>query len=604
MLGNKAIRLQRLLDAGFDVPAFVAIDSTDMELAAGAIASRVLADLPAGRYAVRSSALAEDGGAASMAGRFRTELDVGSDDLAAAIDRVRADAKAKLGTLDDFSLVVQSFVEPDFAGVTFTRDPLEGRETVVEYHAGRGDAVVGGLVVPERLAFYRTQTEVKTSLPNFVEARRAFVEIERLFGEPQDIEWCVSGGTWFFLQSRPVTALDPSTTATNERLDATLPTGRFFFEKTGVCEVAPRPSDETLDLLRRMYADGGPVASAYRALGIAYRDTSFLRVVEGELYVDRERELQSLFPSHSYFFDDSYRPRPVRIKGFLTSLRNARRLRSIATMSQPFPPQPGCGTVREAILDALDRPFASTTRDEAVDAFLTDYEAVFAANLRADAAAQLLERSLPRSVPIASALAFVPSGLPKPQIAPTGLVGNTLDLSDPTAFVTIPEKLQTPDVPPTIPVNLLRDAQIALRLREYGRWLAIRHLTHIRSLSQLPTPGVGCKPAPMPFVLPTILTDRPLRLPSSGPIGISSGIAEGILSTVPVPGTILVIDSLTPDLANHPGLLGVIAFRGGILSHYAIIARELGIPVIVRADAMRLPIGSRVRMDGATGEVR
>ncbi len=104
--------------------------------------------------------------------------------------------------------------------------------------------------------------------------------------------------------------------------------------------------------------------------------------------------------------------------------------------------------------------------------------------------------------------------------------------------------------------------------------------------------------------LPSVLTDRPIARPSTGPVGVSAGIAEGILSAVPTPGTILVVDSLTPDLANHPNLFGVIASRGGILSHYAIIARELGIPVIVRVDAMRLPIGSRVRMDGTTGEVR
>ena len=607
MLGNKTLRLQQLRDAGFSVPVFIAIDSGEMSLPANTIAARVIDELPAASYAVRSSAIAEDGDASSMAGQFRTELDVTPERLAEAINLVRSDATAKLAGLDDFSLIIQAFVEPDFAGVTFTRDPLGGRETVVEFHRGRGDKVVGGEVVPERVAFYRGQAEVKTMLPAFETARQAFLKIESLFGAPQDIEWCVANGTWFFLQSRPITALSPSTTAMNARIDEALPAGRFYFEKTGVCEVAPIPSPETLDLLRRMYANGGPVDSAYRSLGIVYRDTTFLRVVEGELYVDRERELQSLLPSHSYFFDDSFRPRPVRIRGFLTSLRNAKRLRTIGTVPN---------SLIDELLSALDRPLVSTTRDEAIDAFLRDYETVFLMNLYADAAVRRLESFLPADVTIATALSFVPAKMPGPWTPPSGLTGNTLDLSDSTTFVAIPERKETPDIPPSIPVDLLRDAQVALRLREYGRWLAIRHLTRIRSLTQLPTPsvtavsgtapegGVGSKPAPVSPVLPTLLTDRPVAAASSGPLGVSAGVAEGILSTVPTPGTILVVDSLTPDLANHSNLLGVIASRGGILSHYAIIARELGIPVIVRADAMRLPIGSRVRMDGTTGEVR
>lgn len=604
MLGNKTIRLQRLRDAGFGVPPFVAIDSSEMSLPAETIAARAIDELPAASYAVRSSAIAEDGDASSMAGQFRTELDVAPERLAEAIDTVRSDATGKLGGLGDFSLIIQAFVEPDFAGVAFTRDPLGGRETVVEFRPGRGDKVVGGEVVPERVTFYRGQAEAKTTLPAFETARQAFLKIESLFGAPQDIEWCVANGTWFFLQSRPVTALSPSTTAMNARLDETLPAGRFYFEKTGVCEVAPRPSAETLDLLRRMYANCGPVDSAYRALGIAYRDTSFLRVVEGELYVDRERELQSLLPSHSYLFDDSFRPRPVRIRGFLTSLRNAKRLRTIGTVPN---------SLIDELLSALDRPLVSTTRDEAIDAFLRDYGTVFLMNLYADAAVRHLESSLPATVAVATALSFVPPGMAEPLTPPLNLVGNTLEFTDASPFIAIPERAETPSIPPTIPTDHLRDAQAALRLREYGRWLAIRHLTRIRQFPQLPTPSVGSKHelptlgvgsnSPLP-ILPDILTDRPIAVASSDPLGVSAGIAEGILSNIPIPGTILVVDSLTPDLANHPNLLGVIASRGGILSHYAIIARELGIPVIVRADAMRLPIGSLVRMDGTTGEVR
>ena len=51
---------------------------------------------------------------------------------------------------------------------------------------------------------------------------------------------------------------------------------------------------------------------------------------------------------------------------------------------------------------------------------------------------------------------------------------------------------------------------------------------------------------------------------------------------------------------------GLIVERGGLLSHTAIIGRELRIPTIVGAEeaTRRIPDGAEVFMDGGTGEVR
>ena len=61
-------------------------------LARAEAAERVLAELPAGDLAVRSSARNEDGFSESNAGKFQSELNVGFDaeSLAAAIERVIA----------------------------------------------------------------------------------------------------------------------------------------------------------------------------------------------------------------------------------------------------------------------------------------------------------------------------------------------------------------------------------------------------------------------------------------------------------------------------------------------------------------------------------
>jgi pyruvate,water dikinase len=69
---------------------------------------------------------------------------------------------------------------------------------------------------------------------------------------------------------------------------------------------------------------------------------------------------------------------------------------------------------------------------------------------------------------------------------------------------------------------------------------------------------------------------------------------------------VLVVRHLEPSLAgvlSH--LAGIVAETGSVLSHLAILAREMGVPVVVAVpDALtRFPAGSTVTVDGATGEV-
>ncbi|MBI5266095.1 MAG: hypothetical protein HY851_02570 [candidate division Zixibacteria bacterium] len=96
-------------------------------------------------------------------------------------------------------------------------------------------------------------------------------------------------------------------------------------------------------------------------------------------------------------------------------------------------------------------------------------------------------------------------------------------------------------------------------------------------------------------------------------IGCSSGVADGCAVVVRDPShatirsdQILVAESTDPSwvflMLNSKG---VVVERGSILSHTAIVGRELGIPTVVGvANATRLiPSLARVRINGGTGEV-
>jgi pyruvate,water dikinase len=69
---------------------------------------------------------------------------------------------------------------------------------------------------------------------------------------------------------------------------------------------------------------------------------------------------------------------------------------------------------------------------------------------------------------------------------------------------------------------------------------------------------------------------------------------------------VLVVRTLDPGLAGVlPGLGGLVAETGSVLSHLAILAREYGVPTVVGfPDAPdRFAEGTWVVVDGSTGEV-
>lgn len=75
----------------------------------------------------------------------------------------------------------------------------------------------------------------------------------------------------------------------------------------------------------------------------------------------------------------------------------------------------------------------------------------------------------------------------------------------------------------------------------------------------------------------------------------------------PEPGDVLVVRTLSPTLAAHlPVVAGIVSETGSVLSHLAILAREYDVPTVVAvSDALhRFPVGTRLLVDGDSGEVR
>ena len=104
--------------------------------------------------------------------------------------------------------------------------------------------------------------------------------------------------------------------------------------------------------------------------------------------------------------------------------------------------------------------------------------------------------------------------------------------------------------------------------------------------------------------------------PASGVLrglGCSAGVAEGHVrvvtdarSDLALAGTVLVAQRTDPGWAPlFPGLAAIVVERGSLLSHSAVLARELGIPAVVAVPGVveLLREGERVRVDGGAGTI-
>jgi Pyruvate phosphate dikinase, AMP/ATP-binding domain/Cyclic nucleotide-binding domain len=275
LYGAKAVGLGDAIRAGLPVPPGLALPGPEVDsIASGEIAATT-ALLEAVRalptpLAVRSSAVGEDSAGASFAGQHITVLNVPSaEDVEAAVREVwwsaNSDAaityRKRLGVFarPSVGVVVQSLLQPDTAGVMFTRNPITGTaERMIEASWGLGEAVVSGRVIPDSFrvdpggdVLERRPGLKKFAIrsapdggtvdedvaPDLVESlclsdeqlgalSDLAADCERVYGAERDIEWAFADGQLYLLQCRALTtsagAAAPATAKASEVLTESL----------------------------------------------------------------------------------------------------------------------------------------------------------------------------------------------------------------------------------------------------------------------------------------------------------------------------------------------------------------------------------------------
>ena len=189
-----------------------------------------------GPFAVRSSAVGEDGDRLSFAGQFETVLGVAGriDELSDALRKCWRSAfgarvldyRRRSGTVSDaarLAVVIQRLVSGDASGVLFTLDPVTGDRTRMRVSAcrGLGEALVSGAVDADEYVIRSDGAEIETRTAMDAAGRGGRVlerdalvtlaavgrRIEEREGGPRDIEWTMLDGELWILQARPVTSM-------------------------------------------------------------------------------------------------------------------------------------------------------------------------------------------------------------------------------------------------------------------------------------------------------------------------------------------------------------------------------------------------------------
>jgi phosphoenolpyruvate synthase/pyruvate phosphate dikinase len=258
IVGGKGASLGEMTNAGLQVPPGFIVTTDAYKAFAGHGLGDELQDaitaaydqMGGGLVAVRSSAVAEDSAGASWAGQFDTYLNVSRNDLIASIekcwqsassDNVQTYAEQQKTPEADLALavVIQQMVASEVSGVVFTINPVTHAtdEVMIEAVYGLGELLVQGSITPDNYVVKKSNHElVSQNVPEkrtmltyrdgatieqpvsadisheacltpdqLGELTDLVVKIEDHYGCPQDIEWGQRDGTFYILQSRPVT---------------------------------------------------------------------------------------------------------------------------------------------------------------------------------------------------------------------------------------------------------------------------------------------------------------------------------------------------------------------------------------------------------------
>jgi len=207
-VGNKAFVLMQLSRSNYNVPKGFVISTQvkEVENIKNEIKkyfNEIISEFP---VIVRSSSPHEDSKNFSYAGQFKSILNVNSfDEMIKAIIEVKNSAFGNFGNYgkkrdEKIAVIVQKQINPQYSGVFFTQNPVSPG-FIIEYVKGHLGEMVSGKENSYKI------TSLNSLDKSFLELYKIGKQIEDYYDSPQDIEFIISEGKIWVVQSRPITTI-------------------------------------------------------------------------------------------------------------------------------------------------------------------------------------------------------------------------------------------------------------------------------------------------------------------------------------------------------------------------------------------------------------
>jgi phosphoenolpyruvate synthase/pyruvate phosphate dikinase len=203
--------------------------------------------------AVRSSATAEDGAQAAWAGQLESYLNTTQKTLLENVQKCWASLFTPRAIFYRFekklhkqkisvAVVIQKMIQSEISGIAFSVHPVteDYNQLIVEAGLGLGEAIVSGSITPDAYVVSKSSREImdiniseqarglfrresggnvwqdiskkeganqKLTQKQILELSDLIVKIENHYGFPVDIEWAFENEKFYIVQSRPITTL-------------------------------------------------------------------------------------------------------------------------------------------------------------------------------------------------------------------------------------------------------------------------------------------------------------------------------------------------------------------------------------------------------------
>lgn len=201
--------------------------------------------------AVRSSATAEDSASAAWAGQLESYLNTTKENLLENIKKCWASLFTPRAIFYRFekelhrqkisvAVVVQKMIQSEISGIAFSVHPItrDKNQLIIEAGFGLGEAIVSGQITPDSYVTEKNDWQILDKNVNkqkkklikaktggnrwvellnkekerqilsdekILELSRLIVKIEKHYNFPVDIEWALENDKFYILQSRPIT---------------------------------------------------------------------------------------------------------------------------------------------------------------------------------------------------------------------------------------------------------------------------------------------------------------------------------------------------------------------------------------------------------------